>query len=502
MNRKGCIGSAITAGSILIVSAVLALAPGNAFAQGAGVEVKEPLVPPGLDVFNLNLAQTKAFCRTSNFEVVGQSYLKGPWLTPLAQTNGLGVGINQVRVHNGIGYLAGYGSPALLFGILMADVSDPTNMRALSFIPCKPGTRCPYLGVNYNRHILVFGSSRNSNNPVQPPPGQQPDSGWSFWDVTNPANPSLLSHLSTLANGSTHQFEMDDRYLYACGQSVRGTAGDEFQIVDYQNASAPFLVSSFHIQGQRPGETPEAQDEKNPNGTPQRLSCHALNYHKDRVYIAYRDAGLVVLDVSDRSAPKQLARYDYVPPFNGGGFGASHSPALVLPDLNEHPRLLVLTDEIFECPGGFGRVMDISDILNPDVVAGKRSANIQVLSNYRLPHVSDDFDFNTGQFVCRPGTQTIYVPWFDYRSPSLFYQSWYDQGLRAWDISNPHLPREVGYYLSPRYAALGRVDRHTREAYQDPDTGLIYLPDGSGGGLTVLRWTGPIPSRPPLPGAR
>jgi hypothetical protein len=59
-------------------------------------------------------------------------------------------------------------------------------------------------------------------------------------------------------------------------------------------------------------------------------------------------------------------------------------------------------------------------------------------------------------------------------------------GLRAWDISNQHLPEEVGYFLSPRYTAPGRVDRQTREAYQDPDTG-IYVPDANGGGQTVLR---------------
>src|SRR3990172_5499399 len=84
--------------------------------------------------------------------------------------------------------------------------------------------------------------------------------------------------------------------------------------------------------------------------------------------------------------------------------------------------------------------------------------------------------------MCPLGQQSIHQPWFDFRSPSLFYQAWYDQGLRAWDISNPYLPREVGYYLSPEYAGPGRVGRHTREAYQDAATGLIYMTDGNGWG--------------------
>jgi hypothetical protein len=86
------------------------------------------------------------------------------------------------------------------------------------------------------------------------------------------------------------------------------------------------------------------------------------------------------------------------------------------------------------------------------------------------------------------------------------------QGLRAWDLSNPFLPREVGYYISPPYlcgqfttscgGGPAPVNRHTREEWQDTSTGLIYMTDGNGGGLTVLRWTGPIPPNPPIPGAR
>jgi hypothetical protein len=42
------------------------------------------------------------------------------------------------------------------------------------------------------------------------------------------------------------------------------------------------------------------------------------------------------------------------------------------------------------------------------------------------------------------------------------------------------------------------ADRKKREVFQDPANGLIYMTDGNGGGLTVFRWTGPIP-RPPMP---
>ncbi len=488
--------SGTTFAGILLVLAIFALGAGPAFAQGAGAKVRERPIPPGIDVFNLNLGQTRAFSRSKNFEVVGHSYFKGPWLTPFAQMNGLGAGFNTPRVYNGIGYFGGYNGPPTLFGVLIADVSDPDDMQVLSFIPCNPGARCPYLRVNTSRHILVGTQDTSSSNPIQPPPGQPVHAGVSFYDVSDPRQPTLLGFLETRPNGDAHGFEIDGRFVYACAntpQSKVGVTGDnqELVIIDYSNPGAPVLASTLHIQGQHVGETFAPQDQLNPDGTPQKIWCHEINKHKDRLYIAWRDAGLVIVDVSDPYNPSFISRLDYVPPFNGGSLGAAHTSAPIVADPDKDPKLLVHVDEIFDCPPGFGRIIDISDLSNP-----------QIISNYRLPFIDDNFDFETGKFVCPAGQQSIHLPWFDFRSPSLLYQDWYDQGLRVWDLSNPFLPREVGYYLSPRYEAPGTVGRQTRETYQDPETGLVYVTDGNGGGLTVLRWTGPIPSHPPVPGAR
>ena len=61
----------------------------------------------------------------------------------------IGSGFNTVRVYDGIAYLGGYNSPPTLFGILIADVRDPKNIKPLSFIPCNPGraaTTCASTG--------------------------------------------------------------------------------------------------------------------------------------------------------------------------------------------------------------------------------------------------------------------------------------------------------------------------------------------------------------------
>ena len=513
--KRECLrGGIVAAGVLVLLTALLAVVAGPlGAAQGeqkkaphdGGTSTPRPdfelekRIPDRLDVFDLNLGQSKAFSATKNMKVVGHSYLKGPWLTETARELGLGAGFNTVRVYDGIAYLAGYDNPVgTVFGVLIADVRDPEEIKPLSFIPCNPGARCPYLRVNAEKKILVFGNDSNQRNPNRPEPGEPVRAGMSFYDVSNPREPKELSFVQTRPDGATHGFTIDDRYAYGCAnapESKLGVTGanQELQIIDYADPENARLVGRLHIQGQHIGEEFAAQDRLNPDGTQQKIWCHEIDVMGDRLYIAWRDAGMVVVDVSDRTNPRIISRLDYVPPFNGGGLGAAHSSMPIMPaEEGGDPSLLIHTDEIFDCPPGFGRVMDISDLSNP-----------QIISSFRIPAINDNYDHDTGEFRCEEGQQSIHMPWFDHRAPGLAYVTWYDQGLRVWDFSNPFIPKEVGYFLSPQYAVPGvPPDRHTRESYQDPATDLIFVTDGNGGGLTVLRWTGDLPENPPIPGAR
>ena len=462
-----------------------------ALGGGAGVEVTTP-VPPGVNMFNLNLGQTRALSKSNNYKVVGHSYFKGPWLTQAAKDAGVGISVNTPRVYDGVGYFGGYNSPPIMFGTLIADVRDPEHMRPLSFVPCEPGARCGYIRVNNDRKVLVIAHDTNSANPTKPPAGQATRAGVSFHDVSDPRNPRFLSFLQTRPNGSTHGFEIDDRYAYVCANFPDTAApisqNQGIAIIDYNDARNPVLVSRVHFTGNLVGEPRGPMDDKNPDGTNQVNQCHEIHVHHGRLYVAWRDIGAVIIDIEDRTQPKVISRLDYVPPYNGGSLGAAHTFMPVVPMGHMgHPKIAVLTDEIFSCPPGFGRIVDISYLENP-----------LFMTTYRLPHVDDNYNRATGKFECPEGQQSIHHVALDLQSTGLIHQSWYDQGLRAWDISNPYLPREIGYYVSPKYASFGRVDRHIREIWQDPATKLIYMSDGNGGGITVLRWTGPLP-KDPLP---
>lgn len=512
-NRETHMVARAVAGLLGAAILALGLAP-PATAQVFAPEVPTVPIPAEVDAFGLTLDQIRQYSSMRNFEVLGHSYFKIGQRTPYAKAMGragpeIGSGFNSVRVYDGIAYMAGYNYPASLFGILVADVHDPLDMKPLGFIPCHPGTHCTYLRVNRKSKVLVFDHDNDTNNPDQPPKGEASAVGYSFYDVSDPAKPRELSFVPSLPGGKTHGFDIDDSYVYGCGMFSPDMTREGLQIIDYSNPAAARQVATWHVTGMMKGEEYAPMDRYGPDGKPQIIQCHEVIAYNDRVYLAWRDAGMKVLDVKDRANPTLIGTYDYVPPFHGGFLGAAHTAAPVVTHPGEDPDLVVLTDEIFDCPNGFGRILDISDMKNPDVTSGRRPVNIQLLSTFRAPYVQDQMDRAKGGFHCaRPGgpagqiSSTTHLPWFDQRSPSLLYVTWYNEGVRAMDISNPFAPKFVGAYLSPLFAGPGKEDRETREIFQDPDTNLLYATDGNGGGLTVLRYTGPIPKDPPIPGAR
>ena len=77
---------------------------------------------------------------------------------------------------------------------------------------------------------------------------------------------------------------------------------------------------------------------------------------------------------------------------------------------------------------------------------------------------------------------------------SLVYLTYFNAGLRIYDVSTPTAPREVGYFLPPdptrRYGTLP-----TKLVAQSEDVlvdarGYIYLTEKNQG-LWILRYTGP-----------
>ena len=175
------------------------------------------------------------------------------------------------------------------------------------------------------------------------------------------------------------------------------------------------------------------------------ITCHEIQKDGDRLYLAYRDEGVVILDITDPEKPVRIdGGYDYSPPFNGdprlpreGCCPGAHTfmPAHHLSDL---ATIAVLTDEHFSCPPGFGRVLDITD-----------PKHITLLSTYHIRGIDDQYDHDKKQFICPEGSQeSAHMAEFDHRvkAGNLFYQAWYNQGL-ARNRHHQSLPTTRGRLL-------------------------------------------------------
>src|SRR5262249_3550493 len=156
----------------------------------------------------------------------------------------------------------------------------------------------------------------------------------------------------------------------------------------------------------------------------------------DRAYIGYLDGGAIVLDISDKSRPKPVMRWDYHPPMSG----FCHT---VLPLFDR--GLLVVTDEATKPHGeDYPKLVWIVDVH----VENKPVS----IATCPVPPTKPFFK-RGGRFGAHNLHENKPVPgtWV---SENIIVGTFFNGGVRAYDLSDPFFPREVAY-AAP--AAPGKV---------------------------------------------
>jgi hypothetical protein len=70
-----------------------------------------------------------------------------------------------------------------------------------------------------------------------------------------------------------------------------------------------------------------------------------------------------------------------------------------------------------------------------------------------------------------------------YRSERLLFATYFNAGVRVYDVADPEAPREVAFWVSE--PAPGQPDAQANDLFVDAD-GLIWVSDRVGGGVFVL----------------
>ncbi|MBY0380369.1 MAG: hypothetical protein K2W78_00385 [Xanthobacteraceae bacterium] len=361
-------------------------------------------------------------------------------------------------------------------GLTIIDVRDPRAPKPVKYIPAPPHT--------WNLHLQTYGDlmlvvnakdmfaaaefqdekqyysgalgRKVGTADATSSTAREWTAGMTVYDIANPAEPRRIGFMPVAGGGIHRIWYSGGRWAYA-SVLLDGFTDYIFMTIDLSDPTQPREAGRYWLSGMNivAGESP-TWDATRRNGLHHAIVCG------DTAYGAWRDAGLVMMDVTDRAEPKLITHRNWSPPYGGG----THN-CLPLPDRN----LLVVADEavLDNCEDGLKYIW-IFDIREP--------SNPISISTFPTP---DEFDYvNKGAHF---GPHNIYENRPDGMvSSSLVFSTYQNAGIRVTDISNAYRPVEVAAFVPPAPNRL--VDRRPGRpnVVQSADVwvsaeGLIYSSD-------------------------
>jgi hypothetical protein len=378
---------------------------------------------------------------------------------------GEGMAMQQTRDGRRILWLAHESAPKNFTGV---DVTDPRNPKVVV------QTDLPHAKMRSNSLDVVGDvmavAYQTSGVNIQP-------AGFDLFDISVPESPKRISHFDASgphSRGVHAVWFVDGETVHLAGGAAdfkpRDPKDDQFyRIVDVRNPSKPEEVGRWWYPGTRDGD-----DAPPPKRLPPQFDmgfrAHNTNVfpqRPDRAYVGYIDGGAWVLDISDRSRPKPVASWQYSPPFNG----FTHT---VLPLFSRD--LLIVSDEcVLDDGADWPKLVWVLD--------NRVEANPVPIGTFPAPPY-DAFAKRGGRFGAHNLHENLPVP-TSWRSDSIIVGTFFNAGVRAYDVSDPFQVKEIAYFVpgAPRLSPVGAIQLN--DCYVD-DRGLVFTVDRFVGGLYVL----------------
>ena len=357
-------------------------------------------------------------------------------------------------------------------GWTILDVTDPAKPTVANFLPGPDNTSTGQVDIADGTLITAL----ERKQPDWGGDASRPfDEGVIIWDLVDPVNPKRLGQFKTGGSGTHRNGYYGGRYIHLAA-GMPGYRGNIYVIVDISDPTKPVEAGRWWVPGQHVagGEKPQPA-----------VSLHGPAYVDGNLaYLPYGAAGLIILDIADVARPKLVGQLGFTPPFLG--FIGAHS---VLP-LKARSIAVVNSEAIAEdCaePLNHASLVDIRDPAKP-----------ALLSLFPLPVPPPgsrhrNFCDKGGRFGPHNQNQLYHNPYVQ-RPDTLSYLTYFNAGLRIYDISDARLVREVGYFIPPDPAKrVGPMPKKTLvEQTEDVlvDTrGYVYITNKQQG-VWVLQYTG------------
>lgn len=372
-------------------------------------------------------------------------------------------------------------------GFSVIDVHDPCNPKPVHYEPAAPNTWNIHLQTAGDLMLVInaknmFASTEFQNEAeyysgqigkkVGTADAKQArernwKAGMTVYDIANPAEPKEIAFMPVDGGGIHRLWYTGGDWAYA-SVLLDGFTDYIFMTIDISDPTKPKEAGRYWLPGMN------AAAGEIPDDTSRRGGLHHAIIHGDKAYGAWRDAGLVIMDISDRTNPTLITHKNWSPPYGGG----THN-ALPLPDRD----LLIVADEAVLDHAADGiKYIWIFDIREP--------TNPVSIATFPTP-VDADYVAKGGHF----GPHNIYENRPDgLVSSDTIYSTYQNAGVRVFDISNAYQPKEVAAFVPPEPVTLADKRPNRQKVIQSCDVwvskdGLVYANDFNGG-LCILEYGG------------
>lgn len=355
--------------------------------------------------------------------------------------NGFGDGMQIAR--NGDALYVGHSGPTGM-GTSILDVSDVSQPRVVDQWRAPEGGHC---------HKAVWADGLLLTNHEGFRGGTIERPGMAIYDTADPLAPTEIGFWDSTGKGVHRIYYPGGQYVYLSA-TPEGFSTRIWCIIDVSDPTNPTMVGRWWWPGMADGE------EADWPATEDRSVHHAL-IDGDRAYLGLWGSGMVVLDIADLTQPRLLSHLTW-------DIGGHTHTCLPMPDRN----FVVVTDEAVkdgcEDDPHMVRIVDVSDDRQPRVVA-------------ICPVPEGDFCERGHRF----GAHNLHenLPG-SYTSQELVFVTYFNAGLRVYDLSDPAAPVDIAHWIPESPAGQDAIQ--INDLYVDADH-TVFISDRIGGGIHVGR---------------
>tara|TARA_R110002110_G_scaffold415612_3_gene651890 strand:+ start:92342 stop:93553 length:1212 start_codon:yes stop_codon:yes gene_type:complete len=378
---------------------------------------------------------------------------------------GMGEGMSMQVAPDGrrIMWLAHESGPKNFTGV---DVTDPRKPKVVV------QTDLPIVNMRSNS-LEVTGDIMAV--AYQTPGVNEQKVGVELFDLSTPEDPKSISFFDCSGPHSrgVHQLWFaDGEYVHFAGGSddfvPTNPKDDQFyRCIDVRDPSMPSEVGRWWYPGTREGDSapPPPRHPDIDSG----FRAHNTNVYPqrpDRMYLGYLDGGTFIMDIADKSDPKVLGAWNPHPPYPG----FAHT---VLPLFSKD--ILIVTDESVR-----DDAMDWPKLAW--VVDARKEDNMVPIATLPMPPL-DDFRNRGGRF----GAHNLHEnrPGPSFQSDDLIFGTFFNGGMRVFNVEDPLQPREVAYFVPPKPDNSPVATAQINDVYVDENR-IVYCVDRHAGGLYCL----------------